>query len=130
MRRTSMYPILPLWIGLFGLSGVIHAAILPDFLLRPVALHYCQAKTAPFTSPADRRSLCRCAWNQIIQTPGERSAILQEALHSGGTASGRAHWLAVEHRQILSCVAQDHLTGTLRQVELKNPKLAEWMQKP
>lgn len=80
------------------------------------------------TNRSERRSLCRCAWNRIVQTPGERSALLQEALQPGTPASNRAHWLAIEHRQIRSCVSETHLTGALWQAELKYPKLAQWMQ--
>lgn len=116
-----------LLLGLLCVSGSVHAALLPDFLLRPVALRYCQTKVAPFASKTNGRALCLCAWDQIARTAGERSAILQEVLHPKIQNQARAHWMAVEHQQIWSCVNQKHLTGALQVAEAKYPKLARWM---
>jgi hypothetical protein len=130
MRRTLLCSMLFLGIGLSGPSGFVQAAILPDFLLRPLAMQYCQAKLTPYIRGADRDALCHCAWERISQTPGERSALLQEALHPREAASLHLHWLALEQMQIRSCVSQTHLNRKFQQAERKYPKLARWMHRP
>ena len=99
-----------------------HAAVLPNFILRPLAMHFCEYKVSPFTLADKRKALCGCAWKKIAAHRGEKTALLDGAL-----TQQNAHWRTVEARQIDLCAKKEGLFATLQRVEHGHPTLAAWM---
>ena len=96
-----------------------HAAVLPNFILRPLAMHFCEYKVSPFTLADKRKALCGCAWKKIAAHRGEKTALLDGAL-----TQQNAHWRTVEARQIDLCAKKEGLFATLQRVEHGHPTLA------